>query len=119
MPAGPLDDARLKSVEDCLNAGRFDEAQRRLAALATVQGLGPGVAYLSARLLFHRGRLDAASVAARLRDVLSERPDFKEAKTWLETVERSEAVTQPPPARLETPRIPEGTPVVGTTLRAP
>ncbi|HEX6766220.1 MAG TPA: hypothetical protein VF103_12100 [Polyangiaceae bacterium] len=118
MPAGPLDDARLKSIEDCLNAGRFDDAQRRLASLAPVQGLGPGVAYLSARLLFHRGRLDAASVASRLRDVLVERPDFKEAKLWLETVERSEAVTEPPP-RLATPRIPEGTPVIGLTSKAP
>jgi hypothetical protein len=114
MPAGPLDDARLRSVEDCLNAGRFDDAQRRLAALASVQGLGPGVAYLSARLLFHRGRLDAASVAARLRDVLVERPDFAEAKAWLETVERSEAVTEPPPPRLPTPRIPEGPRVLDT-----
>jgi hypothetical protein len=112
MPAGPLDDARLKGVEDCLNAGRFDDAQRQLAALAPVQGLGPGLAYLSARLLFHRGRLDAASVAARLRDVLSERPDFAEARSLLETVERSGAVTQPPPAKLETPRIPEGSPVL-------
>jgi hypothetical protein len=134
MLAGPLDDARLKSIEDCLNAGRFDDAQRGLAALASVQGLGPGLAYLSARLLFHRGRLDAASVAARLREVLEERPEFIEAKQWLETVERSQAVTEPPPpyamtrppaaqlvtrpapapaqavtqppARLETPRIP-------------
>src|SRR6185503_7472386 len=108
MSAGPLDDARLKTIEECLNSGRFDDAQRRLATLASVQGLGPGVAYLAARLLFHRGRLDASSVAARLRDVLLERPDFAEAKQWLETVERSEAVTEPPPGRLETPRIPEG-----------
>jgi hypothetical protein len=122
MPAGPLDDSRLKAVEESLNAGRFDDAQKRLATLASIQGLGPGLAYLSARLLFHRGRLDAESVAARLRDVLDERPDFAEAKTWLETVERSRAVTElppsfeivpgsmrptePPPPRLETPRIP-------------
>ena len=42
MLAGPLDDARLKRIEDCLNTGRFDDAQRQLAALATVQGLGRG-----------------------------------------------------------------------------
>lgn len=114
MPAGPLDDARLRAVEECLNAGRYDDAQRRLAAIGPGQGLDAGIAYLSARLLFHRRRLDAASVAARLRDVLTERPDFEEAKSWLETVERSQAVTAPPPAvsgpppvRLETPRIPE------------
>jgi hypothetical protein len=113
MPVGPLDDARLKGIEDCLNKGRFDDAQRRLAALASEQGLGPGLAYLSARLLFHRGRLDAATVATRLREVLAERPDFSEAKNWLETVERSQMVTRPPPQkvtvpapRLETPRIP-------------
>ncbi len=122
MPAGPLDDSRLKAVEDSLNSGRFDDAQKTLATLASIQGLGPGLAYLSARLLFHRGRLDAESVAARLREVLRERPDFAEAKKWLETVERSRAVTEmpppfesapssmrptePPPPRLETPRIP-------------
>jgi hypothetical protein len=131
MPAGPLDDARLRAVEECLNTGRYDDAQRRLATIGPVQGLDAGIAYLSARLLFHRGRLDAASIAARLRDVLTERPDFEEARLWLETVERSHAVTAPPPAtltgpplsvtvtapapggiatrpsRLETPRIPE------------
>ena len=104
MPVGPLDDARLRTIEDCLNAGRLDEAQQRLAALASVDGLGPGLAYLSARLLFHRGRLDAMSVATRLRDVLDERPDFPEATQWLGLVERSQALTQPPPAHVETPR---------------
>jgi hypothetical protein len=127
MPVGILDDARLRGIEECLNRGRFDDAQRRLAALASEQGLGPGLAYLSARLLFHRGRLDAATVAARLREVLVERPDFSEAKSWLETVERSSMVTQPPPVqnvtvpapRLETPRIPPGldlTPTVKPSL---
>src|SRR5687767_14730469 len=113
MSVGLLDDARLRNIEDCLNRGRFDDAQRLLAALASERGLGPGLAYLSARLLFHRGRLDAATVATRLREVLVERPDFSEAKNWLETVERSQVVTQPPPQnvtvrapRLETPRIP-------------
>jgi hypothetical protein len=108
MRAGPLDDARLRAIEECLNGGRLDEAQRRLGALIAVEGLDHGIAYLSARLLFHRGRLDAVSVAARLRDVLRARPDFAEAKHWLETVERSQAVTAPPPSRLPTPRIPEG-----------
>jgi hypothetical protein len=120
VPAFPLDDARLKAIEDCLNAGRFDDAQKRLASLVPSDGLGPGVAYLSARLLFHRGRLDAASVAARLREVLKELPDFAEARTWLGTVERSTEVTQPPPPRLETPRIPDDgrslTPAFGPTL---
>jgi hypothetical protein len=122
VPGPPLDDARLKAIEDCLNAGRFDDAQKRLASLVPAEGFGPGVAYLSARLLFHRGRLDAATVAARLRDVLREQPDFAEAKSWLGTVERSTEVTQPPPPRLETPRIPSGGPspalVFGPTLGA-
>jgi hypothetical protein len=107
MREGPLDDARLRAIEESLNKGRYDDAQRRLGALVAVEGLDHGIAYLSARLLFHRGRLDATSVAARLRDVLRLRPDFAEAEQWLETVERGQAVTAPPPSRLETPRIPE------------
>ncbi|HEX6275578.1 MAG TPA: hypothetical protein VFZ53_21200 [Polyangiaceae bacterium] len=103
MRAGPLDDARLRAIEECLNRGRYDEAQRKLAALATTEGLDQGLAYLSARLLFHRGRLDAASIANRLRDVLKARPDFAEARRWLETVERSQAATQPPPGGVSRP----------------
>jgi hypothetical protein len=114
MRAGPLDDPRLRAIEQCLDAGRYDDAQRRLAALVSVPGLDQGgIAYLSARLLFYRGRLDATSVAVRLRDVLRACPDFAEAVTWLETVERSAAVTKPPPSRLETPRIPYPPPAAG------
>ena len=62
MSGGPLDDPRLQEVEACLNDGRFEEAQRKLVALGSVRDLGPGVAYLTTRLLAQRGRLDASAI---------------------------------------------------------
>lgn len=92
MPAGPLDDPRLREVEDCLNQARFEEAQRKLVALGAVRDLGPGVAYLTTRLLAQRGRLDSAAVAERLRDVLAEAPDFPEAREYLVSLGRGAAI---------------------------
>ncbi len=92
MPAGPLDDPRLREVEVCLTEARFDEAQRKLVGLGNVQDLGPGVAYLTTRLLAQRGRLDAAAVAERLRDVLAEAPDFPEARELLMALGRGKAL---------------------------
>ena len=86
MAGGPLDDPRLREVEACLNEGRFDEAQQKLVNLGSVRGLGPGVAYLTTRLLAQRGRLDVAALAERMNDVLSEVPDFPEAKNYLTSV---------------------------------
>src|SRR5690242_10604685 len=83
MPAGPLDDPRLREVEACLNEGRFDEAQRKLVGLGGVSELGPGVAYLTTRLLAQRGRLDASAITERMNDLLAEAPDFPEAKNYL------------------------------------
>jgi hypothetical protein len=83
MPAGPLDDPRLREVEACLNEGRFDEAQRKLVSLGGVSELGPGVAYLTTRLLAQRGRLDASAITERMNDLLAEAPDFPEAKNYL------------------------------------
>jgi hypothetical protein len=88
MPEGPLDDPRLREVEACLNEARFDEAQRKLVGLGGVRALGPGVAYLTTRLLAQRGKLDAAAVAERIRDVLAEAPDFPEARDYLAALGR-------------------------------
>lgn len=92
MPAGPLDDPRLREVEECLNQARFEEAQRKLVDLGSVRDLGPGVAYLTTRLLAQRGRLDSVAVAERLRDVLAEAPDFPEARAYLESLGRNSAL---------------------------
>jgi len=92
MPAGPLDDPRLREVEDCLNQARFEEAQRKLVALGSVRDLGPGVAYLTTRLLAQRGRLDSTAVAERLRDLLAEAPNFPEAREYLMALGRGAAI---------------------------
>lgn len=92
MAGGPLDDPRLREVEACLNDGRFDEAQRKLVGLGAVRDLGPGVAYLTTRLLAQRGRLDAAAIAERMHDVLSEAPDFPEARSYLTSVRPAAAL---------------------------
>jgi hypothetical protein len=86
MPAGPLDDPRLREVEACLNEGRFDEAQRKLVGLGGVRKLEPGVAYLTTRLLAQRGRLDSSAIAERMNDLLAEAPDFPEARNYLSSL---------------------------------
>jgi hypothetical protein len=93
MSGGPLDDPRLQEVEACLNDGRFEEAQRKLVALGSVQALGPGVAYLTTRLLAQRGRLDAAAIAERINELLAEAPDFPEARNYLNSVRPPAAAT--------------------------
>jgi hypothetical protein len=84
MSVGPLEDERLRAVEACLNEARYDEAQKRLAGLGSIRGLGPGVAYLTARLLFERGRIDRAALLQRLQDLLADWPDFDAARVLLE-----------------------------------
>ena len=93
MAGGPLDDPRLREVEACLNEGRFDEAQQKLVGLGSVRALGPGVAYLTTRLLAQRGRLDALAITERMQDVLAEAPDFPEARNYLVSI-RPAATTQ-------------------------
>lgn len=92
MPAGPLDDPRLREVEVCLNEARFEEAQRKLVLLGTVRDLGPGVAYLTTRLLAQRGKLDSTAVAERLRDLLAQSPHFPEAREYLVSLGRGAAI---------------------------
>lgn len=90
MSGGPLTDERLGAVEACLNEGRLEEAQQRLVSLGGETELGPGVSYLTTKLLFLRGRLDSESVRGRLEEVIAECPDFPEAETLLR-------ITNPPP----------------------
>jgi hypothetical protein len=90
MSGGPLTDSRLGAVEACLNDGRLEEAQQKLVALGGESDLGPGVSYLTTKLLFLRGRLDPDSVRGRLEEVIAECPDFPEAETLLR-------ITNPPP----------------------
>ncbi len=90
MSGGPLTDSRLGAVEACLNDGRLEEAQQRLVALGSEASLGPGVSYLTTKLLFLRGRLDPEMVRGRLEEVIAECPNFPEAETLLR-------ITNPPP----------------------
>jgi hypothetical protein len=84
MSAGPLDDERLRAVETCLDEARFEEAQKQLAELGGIPSLGPGVAYLTARLLFARGRIDQVALEQKLQDLLADFPDFEAARILLE-----------------------------------
>ncbi|HEV8247553.1 MAG TPA: hypothetical protein VGP93_17370 [Polyangiaceae bacterium] len=87
MGKGPLEDSKLRAIEQRLNSGRFDEAQRLLAALGERESQLPGACYLAARLLYQRGRLDRQEVAQRLREVLAQVQEFPEAQAMLRAAE--------------------------------
>jgi tetratricopeptide (TPR) repeat protein len=87
MGNGPLDDPRLRAIEERLNSARFDDAQRLLSALSERDSLLPGASYLTTRLLYQRGRLDLDAVVQRLRDVLEQAREFPEASALLLAVE--------------------------------
>lgn len=95
MSAGPLTDPRLKIIEECLDGARFEEAQYRLSELSGRQSLGPGVVYLTTRLLYQRGRLDGTGVADRLRDVVRECEAFPEAYAMLVAAENGSLAPDP------------------------
>jgi hypothetical protein len=113
MSGGPLTDERLGAVEACLNDGRLEEAQQKLVALGGEAALGPGVSYLTTKLLFLRGRLDSESVRDRLQEVIAECPEFPEAETLLR-------ITSPPPRpTVPAPTIPAEPPSDLGTLAPP
>src|SRR5687768_4750161 len=95
MSAGPLNDPRLKIIEECLDGARFEEAQYRLSELSSRASLGPGVVYLTTRLLYQRGRLDGVGVADRLRDVVRECDAFPEASAMLAAAENGSLAPDP------------------------
>jgi hypothetical protein len=128
MSAGPLNDPRLKLIEECLDGARFEEAQYRLSELSSRASLGPGVVYLTTRLLYQRGRLDDHGVADRLRDVVRECDAFPEAYAMLTAAENGSLApdpvgfrnaTQPPRDGNERSRRSEGTPSISAERVVP
>jgi len=87
MSKGPLDHPRLLAIEQSIDTGQLDQAQRLLAELGDVAFFRYATTYLATRLLFERGRLDVAAVAERLRDVLRVSGFFPEAEAMLEAAE--------------------------------
>ncbi|MBM4364096.1 MAG: hypothetical protein FJ104_15555, partial [Deltaproteobacteria bacterium] len=84
MPRGsPLDSEALRAVDRLLDARAVLEAQRQLATLGGLAGSADGVAYLSTRMLWERGRLAPEQVADRMRDLLLRWPEFAEASLLL------------------------------------
>ncbi len=80
---GPLDHAELAAIDELLDSGDLDEAQRQLASVGQSAALDAGTSYLATRLLYLRGRLDAAGVAERLHDLLATVGHFPEAERLL------------------------------------
>jgi tetratricopeptide (TPR) repeat protein len=98
----PLDHPELRAIEGLLDAGDVGEAQRRLGELRDAIELTDGIAYLTTRLLYLRGRLDARGVADRLSDLLARHSSFPEAAALLslaqgKPIEPSRAMPEPAP----------------------
>lgn len=83
MARSPLDHEGLKQVERHLDAGDLDEAQRRLAELGSHPGFAAGTTYLATRLLYLRKRIATTGVIERLTDLLTQYPNFPEAREML------------------------------------
>jgi tetratricopeptide (TPR) repeat protein len=87
MGKGPLDHPRLLAVDERLDDGKLDEAQQLMAEIGDVGFFRYATTYLATRLLYQRGRLDAAGVAERLRELLQAVDYFPEARAMLEAAE--------------------------------
>jgi tetratricopeptide (TPR) repeat protein len=87
MGKGPLDHPRLLAIDERLDAGSLDDAQQLMAELGDVGFFRYATTYLATRLLYQRGRLDAAEVAVRLRELLLTVDFFPEARAMLEAAE--------------------------------
>ncbi|HEX4477003.1 MAG TPA: tetratricopeptide repeat protein [Polyangiaceae bacterium] len=94
--AGPLGHPELRVIERLLDANDVVEAQRRLADLREANEFADGIAYLTTRLLYLRGRLDMRGVADRLRELLAKAEAFPEARAFLEEAEHGVLNTLPP-----------------------
>ncbi|MEP7049567.1 MAG: hypothetical protein ABJB12_04410 [Pseudomonadota bacterium] len=88
MGSGPLDHPRLLEIEDKLDRAEIDAAQRLLADLGDVNVHRTAITYFATRLLYQRGRLDAAGVALRLRELMVVEPIFPQASAMLAAAER-------------------------------
>ena len=88
MPSGPLDHPRLLEIEERLDRAEIDAAQRLLANLGDLPVHRVAITYFATRLLYQRGRLDAAGVVERLRELVAIEPDFPQAVAMLSAAER-------------------------------
>jgi hypothetical protein len=120
--AGPLDHESLRAIEQSLNDGRLDDAQQGLAAVDPNRAPTDAVAYLATRLLYHRGRLTAGDATERVRELLSTRSDFPEAKRFVNSLgvaPRSERPEPKPqaPVRSSAPRMAAPSQTLNTPIR--
>ena len=88
MGSGPLDHPRLLEIEERLDRAEIDAAQRLLAELGDLQVHRVAITYFATRLLYQRGRLDAAGVVDRLRELVQIEPEFPQASAMLSAAER-------------------------------
>ncbi|MEO8905599.1 MAG: hypothetical protein ABI488_23950 [Polyangiaceae bacterium] len=88
MGSGPLDHPRLLEIEAKLDRAEIDAAQRLLGDLGDVNVHRTAITYFATRLLYQRGRLDAAGVAIRLRELMVVEPIFPQASAMLAAAER-------------------------------
>ncbi len=88
MGSGPLDHPRLLEIEERLDRAEIDAAQRLLAELGDLPVHRTAITYFATRLLYQRGRLDAAGVVERLREVVLAEPEFPQAGAMLLAAER-------------------------------
>ena len=88
MGSGPLDHPRLLEIEERLDRAEIDTAQRLLAELGDLQVHRVAITYFATRLLYQRGRLDAAGVVERLRELVQMEPEFPQANAMLSAAER-------------------------------
>jgi len=88
MGSGPLDHPRLLEIEERLDRAEIDTAQRLLAELGDLNVHRVAITYFATRLLYQRGRLDAAGVVDRLRELVSIEPDFPQANAMLSAAEK-------------------------------
>jgi hypothetical protein len=83
----PLDHSELRHIEHSLDEGNTHEAATRLGLLGDVLGHKDAIDFLTTRLLFQRGRIDADGAADRLSAILERVKSFPEAEEWLEELE--------------------------------
>ncbi|MCA9632722.1 MAG: hypothetical protein KC766_33950, partial [Myxococcales bacterium] len=80
----------MREIDELLDARELDRAATALMQLGEIELFRHATAYLTTRLLFLRGRLDAEEVAQRLEDLLKEVTSFPEATTLLEAARSGE-----------------------------
>ncbi len=83
----PLDHSELRHIEHSLDEGNTHDAATRLGLLGDVIGHKDAIDFLTTRLLFQRGRIDAHGAADRLSAILERVKSFPEAEEWLEELE--------------------------------